>query len=277
MKLAYTLWTWLMDEHNNWEPMSSNLKKNFEESLREVSDLGFKYFENFNLIATLFEDSDAEFDELCEKYGMKFVNIYHYIRTDFKEDLLMAKKCCQFLNKHGATLMNLQAPFTLTPRGERPSPEELKETIYKVNEINKVAQDHGITVCFHPHFGTTVHYEEDVDQAVDGFDPTVKLCIDTAHTRLAGMDIPEKFRQLGSRIGYVHFKDVCDSKDYALKDQMFRFRVLGAGTIDFAEVVKALREIKYDGYLCFEQDYQRVCNYETGLTAKNYLHQIGLM
>ncbi|QRN82051.1 sugar phosphate isomerase/epimerase [Chloroflexota bacterium] len=277
MKIAYTLWTWLMDEHNEWGPTSSNLKKNFEDSLREVSDLGFKYFEDFNLIVNLFEGADAEFDDLCAKYDMKFVNVYHYIKTDFEQDLAMAKKCCEFLNKHDANLMNLQAPFTTTPRGERPTPEELEETIIKVNKINEIAQDHGVTVCFHPHFGSTVHYEEDITRALEGFEPSVKICLDTAHTRLAGMKVYDKIREIGDRIAYVHLKDVCDSKDFALADQMFRFKVLGMGTIDFAEVFKALEDIKFDGFACFEQDYQRICNYETGLSARNYLHKIGRM
>jgi inosose dehydratase len=277
MKIAYTLWAWLMDERNNWGPTSSNLKIPFENSLREVSDLGFKYFENFNVIASLFEGADNEFDDLCEKYDLTFVNIYHYITADFEADQKIAEKCCRFLNKHSAHLMNLQAPWTKGPKGEPPTKDEVDETISKVNILGKIAQDHGVTVCFHPHFGSVIHYEEDIDRACNEFDPHIKLCMDTAHTRLAGMNIPDKFRQLGERLAYVHFKDVSDSKDYSLEDQMYRFRVLGNGAIDFPEVVKALKDIKYDGYICFEQDYQRICNYETALVARNYLHQIGLM
>jgi len=277
MKVAYTLWTWLMDEHNNFGPTSSNLKRDFENSLREVSDLGFKYFENFNVIANLFEGADNEFDDLCAKYDMTFINIYHYLKDDFDADYKMAEKCCKFLNKHSANLMNLQACWTKGPKGSHPEKEEVDDTITKVNKINKLAQDYGITVCFHPHFGTVIHYEEDIDRIYNEFDPTIKLCMDTGHTELAGMDVPNKFRQLGDRIGYVHFKDVSASNEYSLEDQMFRFRVLGNGTIDFSEVLKALKDIKFDGYVCFEQDYQRICNYETGLVARNYLHQIGLM
>ncbi len=277
MKLAYTLWTWLMDEFNNFGPMSEQPKRDFEQSLREVSDLGFTNFENFNMIANLFDDSGDEFDELCRKYDMKFINIYHYLKDDFEEDYQMAKKCLKFLNRHNANLMNLQAPWTSAPRGERPTKEEVDDTIVKVNKIGELAQDHGVTVCFHPHFGTVIHYEEDIDRVFQEFAPQVKFCMDTAHTKLAGMNVPEKFRQMASRIGYVHFKDVSDSQEYSLAEQMRRFKVVGTGTIDFAEVVKALKSFNYDGYICFEQDYQRVCNYETALTAKNYFHQIGLM
>lgn len=277
MKIAYTLWTWLMDEHNEFKPYTTNQKGHFEQSLREVSNLGFKFFENFNLLVELYDGEHNEFDELCDKYGMTLVNIYHYLKEDYEQDFKLAEKCCQFLKKHDANLMNLQAPWTIGPRGSHPTKEEVTDTIKKVNEIGKMSKDYGVTTCFHPHFGTVIYYEEDIDRAYQEFNPEIKLCMDTAHTKLAGMTVQDKFREIGDRIGYVHFKDVCESQEYSLADQMFRFRVLGLGTIDFAEVHKALKDIKYDGYVCFEQDYQRVCNYETALTARNYLHQIGLM
>ncbi|NMB59859.1 MAG: hypothetical protein GYA12_11875, partial [Chloroflexi bacterium] len=100
MKIAYTLWTWLMDEYNGWKPPTPNPKQDFERSLREISDLNYSLFENFNVLATLYEDSPEEFDQLLAKYGMEFVCIYHYFTANFEADMSYGERCCKFLARH---------------------------------------------------------------------------------------------------------------------------------------------------------------------------------
>ena len=49
MKVAYTAWSWLQDEYNNWGPVSHLPKRDFEQSLRDLKDCGYEYMENFNI------------------------------------------------------------------------------------------------------------------------------------------------------------------------------------------------------------------------------------
>lgn len=284
MKIGYTLWTWLMDEHNSWEPMSPNGKRDFEQALREVSDLGYQVFENFNVLATLYEDSHAEFDALLKKYGLEFVNLYHYIKSDFEQDLALGERCCKFLQAHGVKLMNMQTPWDQDPDVgrdatgfaalNRPSTEaELKQNIEQLTRMGKMAQKYGVTMCLHPHYGTTVFYEEAIDYVIERIPADMMaLCIDTAHTALAGMDPIATIKKYYDRIKFIHLKDL--DPDYPKEAPMRGFRALGEGVLDIKGAVNALKSLGYDGYLIVECDRQRVCNYETAMVSRDYIRRV---
>ena len=110
MKVAYTAWSWLQDEYNNWGPVSHLPKRDFEQSLRDLKDCGYEYMENFNIVSEIYENDREEFDEVMKKYNMEFVCIYHYLTDDFQKDMVIAKRCVRFAKEHGFTLMNLEPP-----------------------------------------------------------------------------------------------------------------------------------------------------------------------
>lgn len=274
MKIGYTLWTWLMDEHNNWAPYSPNLKREFEQSLREVSDLGYEVFENFNVLVKIFEDAPAEeFKALVKKYKVEFVNIYHYLTDDFKADLAMAERCLKFDKANGAKLMNIQAPWWPGwPGPSQTKDKDLDDVIKKLDEIGKMSQKYGITLCLHPHYGSTVFTEHEIDYVLERLNSdVVSLCMDTAHTTLAGMNPVKAFGKYFKRIKYVHLKDVDPTPH---ENPMRAFRALGEGTVDLKGVVNVLKKSGYDGVLCCEADYQRVSNYETAMVSRDYIHRV---
>jgi inosose dehydratase len=270
MIIAYTLWTWLMDEHNDWKPTSPYPKRDFEQSLREASDLRYPAFENFNMIVPLFEDSPEEFEKLISKYGMEFVCVYHYFTADFDADMSLGERCCRFLVQHKAKYMNIQAPWAPETGTTK---KELDEIVDKLTRLGKVCQKYGVTLCLHPHYGTTVYTEGEIDYVIDRLpEDLVSLCMDTAHTMLAGMNPPAAYEKYVKRIGYVHLKDV--DPNYPKETPMRGFRALGEGVIDFLGVVNSLMRGGYDGILTVECDYQRVCNYATAMVSRDYLHRV---
>ena len=93
MKVAYTAWSWLQDEYNNWGPVSHLPKRDFEQSLRDLKDCGYEYMENFNIVSEIYENDREEFDEVMKKYNMEFVCIYPYLTDDFQKDMVIAKRC----------------------------------------------------------------------------------------------------------------------------------------------------------------------------------------
>jgi inosose dehydratase len=270
MKIAYTLWTWLMDEYNDWKPTSPYPKLNFEQSLREVADLRYPAFENFNVIVPLFEDSPEEFDRLVAKYGVEFVCIYHYFTADFNADMQLGERCCKFMVRHHAKFMNIQAPWAPSTGT---TTKELDEMVDKLTKLGSVCKQYGATLCLHPHYGSTVYTEAETDYVIERVpEDLVSLCMDTAHTTLAGMDPVKVYKKLIKRIQYVHLKDV--DPNYSKEAPMRGFRALGEGTIDFKGVVRTLEEGGYDGILTVECDYQRVCNYVTAMVSRDYLHRV---
>ena len=157
---------------------------------------------------------------------------------------------------------------------ERPTEEAIvKKYAERSNEVGALCKENGITACFHPHANTHVFTELEIDILLENTDPSkVGLCIDTAHTNVAGMDVVKAFEKYADRIAYVHFKDVDPDTTENPEWPMARFRPLGVGTCDFKGVYKVLKQNGYDGVICVELDKQPVCNYKSAMISRNYLY-----
>jgi len=274
MRIGYTVWTWASGR------VLSGTKQDFDQALKEISELGYQVVEDFNRLVGTFEDCPEEFDGLLKKYGLEFVNIYHYLQKDFDEDYTMAERCCKFLQRHSAKLLNMQAPWRPggapgTPwLGTRaPTEDELDDAIEKLTKIGKLSQKYGIQMCLHPHWGTMVEQEHELTYVAERLDPElVKLTLDTAHCVISGMDPVKIFSQYIDRVAYVHLKDVMVPGPDP-KNPMSGFREIGRGMVDFRGVLKVLREGGYDGVLCVEMDNPRVCNYKSAMITRQYLRE----
>lgn len=122
----------------------------------------------------------------------------------------------------------------------------------------------GLQVVFHHHVGTYVETPDDLRRLLALTDPElVGVCFDTGHYVYGGGDAVEGLRELGSRIRYVHLKDVWPERLARVRAERIPmeqawelgvFSPLGAGTVDFPAVVEGLRRQDYAGWLIVEQD-----------------------
>ena len=270
MKIGYTVWTWLLDEYNEFQAYSSNGKRDFWQSLREIADLGYDVFENFNVLVNLFEDSPEEFESFTATYGLELVAIYHYLTADFDADMAVAERCCKFVKDHGAHLLNIEAPQL---SGVVASNTELKDIVIKLTEMGELVREYEVTLCLHPHCWKTVYLENEIDYVMEHVDPELlSLCMDTAHTQLAGMDPVAAFEKYIDRIKHVHLKDL--NPQNKEEDPQRGFVVLGDGIVDFRGVIDVLNKHGYDDNLIVELDWQRVCNYESAMVSRKYVQRV---
>jgi len=270
MKVAYTGWTWIMAR----DPEMA--KRFLEQSFKECKYLGYDYVENFAFIADFFKDDPQELVRMTEKCDVKLVNLYGHFGFDVEAALETAKKQIDFLAAIGGKWYNCQnSGFGDDGPSERPTnPEMLDKMCEIANRLGEYAKSKAVTVCFHPHYGTCVFSQEDIDYFAKNTNPDfVSFCIDTAHTTLAGIDPVALIHQYGSRIAFMHLKDV---DAYALSKaegptKMKSFRALGLGTVNFPAVKAALEEVGYDGVLCVELDNPPVCNYNSAEISRKYI------
>jgi inosose dehydratase len=128
-------------------------------------------------------------------------------------------------------------------------------------EIAELAWGYGLTLAVHPHAGTLLETEEDIERILAESD--VPFCLDTGHSAIGGADPAELVRRHGGRIVHVHLKDV----DLDLADQVRSgalslleatrrglFRPLGSGDAEIGEVVGLLDRNGYARWLVLEQD-----------------------
>ena len=75
---------------------------------------------------------------------------------------------------------------------------------------------------------------------------SIDFCPDTAHLAAAGGDPAAMIREHWARISYVHLK--------GWRKTPFAFTPLDEGDLDVAEIVRALDETKFDGWVAAELD-----------------------
>lgn len=269
MKVAYTGWTWLINHEDNhkWE---------FEQFLKEVSDLGYEAVENFAFIKKYFDHDADAVKELLEKYNLELVNLYYHYTDDPEADYQAAVEYAEFMQKVGATYMNLQAVMWKDAPNDRPMDKQQVLAYAELsNRIGKMCKEKGLVACFHPHANTAIYKEEEIDLFLANTDSElVGICLDTAHTDLAGMDCVKAFKKYIDRLVYVHFKDVDPDDEVHPEWPMHRFCPLGYGTVDFKGVYKVLKKHGYDGVICVELDNPPVCNYKAAMDSRTYLRNV---
>jgi len=122
-------------------------------------------------------------------------------------------------------------------------------------------EEHDLVACFHPHAGTHVEFEDEIERLVASTDPElVSLCIDTGHCAYAGVDPVGLYRRHAARVAYFHLKDVRPER-LAASPLSFEqavaagvFCPLGEGVVDFPALRVALDDHGFDGWAAVEQD-----------------------
>jgi len=142
------------------------------------------------------------------------------------------------------------------------SAEDIRSLGARMNALGKMAQDFGLTLGYHPHFGTLGETRKGLGRVLDATDARyVKLIADVAHMALGGSDPAEVIRTYGQRLCFLHFKDVRkEVAALALQDRNLvekqgpPFCEIGLGIVNFDAVVKALRAVRFNGWVVVELD-----------------------
>jgi len=122
-------------------------------------------------------------------------------------------------------------------------------------------RERGYEPTFHHHLGTYVEAVWEIERVLELTD--VGLCLDTGHLLGGGGQPVQALRDWAGRINHVHLKDARTEllaqivADRAPMQEIWRRRAfceLGAGDAGMAEVLGAITDIGYDGWLVVEQD-----------------------
>lgn len=144
-----------------------------------------------------------------------------------------------------------------------------------------IAREHGLQFSFHPHVGTCVEHENQIERLLAGTDPAlVGLCLDTGHHAYWNADPKAFFLRHQARINSIHLKNV---------DGVFREKVLAegihcdhafedgimtdleTGAVDIADFMRTLLAQGYDGPLVVEQDLApKHSETPEAIAARNY-------
>jgi sugar phosphate isomerase/epimerase len=109
----------------------------------------------------------------------------------------------------------------------------------------------GVTVSLEPCWGTLARDRYRTEYALSRLDsPALGLTLDPSHFVMSGDDVPELIHAWGDRIRHVHLKDAFGSEGEEGID--FTFLVPGAGSVRWAPMFDALRNVGYEGSMSVE-------------------------
>ena len=150
--------------------------------------------------------------------------------------------------------------------------------------LDLVEGQHGLKLSFHPHVGTAVETEAQIDRLLA--ETKIDLCFDTGHHAYWGQDAVAYMERVFPRIAYMHLKNV----DLAVRakvldgtlstDAAFRAGVmcpLPDGAVDIQEVMRLLARRGFDGPVVVEQDIaDNATETPLQLAARNLAYMNGI-
>lgn len=198
--------------------------------------------------------------ELADNLGIMFIQAHAYwtmgnliqedkIRHgDMQEEELM-KRCVLAAEKLGVRWMVVH-PYTVS--GERGC--DFKKSFLFNREYYKrwgeFYASHHVGMAIENLFShkETVRYgcsAEELLELTDAIDnPAVRICIDTGHAHLSGIDPAVMIRKIGNHLKAAHIADNHQNKD----EHFAPFN----GTINWMEVMRAFKDIGYEEAFAFE-------------------------
>jgi inosose dehydratase len=198
-----------------------------------------------------------------DRHGLRFVGAFTpLVLHEADLDVAAARRAISLLGQAGGEVLVVAAvqdeawslPRALDDGGWR-------HLAANARTVQALAWEHGLVFALHPHVGTLIETDAQVQQALAVTD--VGWCLDTGHLMIGGTDPAAFARRHGERVTHVHLKDV----DAAIAATLMAGRMslveatraglfvpLGRGAAPVAQTLQALNDHGYDGWLVLEQD-----------------------
>ena len=218
------------------------------------------------------EDPVALRAALCER---ELTAVGSFVFEDFHDpaqtdaiDAVTARACRAIAAADGAVVVLIDRPGAeraatagRSADARRLRGDEWSSLVAALRRAAAIAADHGLRPVVHPHAGSFVEFEDEIERLLE--DSDLGLCLDTGHAAYAGMAAERALVAYGSRLGHVHLKDVRGDVLARVRDDRLDFWSaiaagvfcpLGEGVVDLPAVLGALRDVGYRGYATIEQD-----------------------
>ena len=214
-------------------------KFNLEQALKKTQELGLKYAELFRgHIATDSKPTAIQaYKKLCAEYGITPIA---FGVENFTKDNDKNKKLFEFAAALGVKHLSAD-----------PDPDSF-------DSLDKLVEEYKISIAIHPHGpnGKKMHRWPDAEfimKALKDHNALIGTCLDTGHLIRSAqlgfkLDPVEQIKIMGARNFGMHLKDHDNKRktDVPYGDP--------TGVLDVLGILKALKEVKFKGYIAIEYE-----------------------
>ena len=239
-------------------------QKEFAHALDTISHLGFRGVQMLGWVREVYAGAKTQdLKQQLASLGLKPVALScsaaRLAPGGHGNETVEMRGYAEFFSRLGGTFVQVTDGGDPT---KEYSAEEIRSLGARMNAVGKIAQDFGLTLGYHPHFGTLGETRQGLGRVLDATDPRyVKLIADVAHMALGGSDPAEVIRTYGQRLCFLHLKDT--RKEVAAVARQDRNRVeamgppfceIGLGVVNYDALVQALRAVRFSGWGIVELD-----------------------
>jgi inosose dehydratase len=238
--------------------------------LADIRDIGFAGVE----LGGKFPKSPAKLRPLLKSYNLDLVGGWFsggLLVHDVMSEIAEAQDHLALLKAMGSTVF-VHAETSNAIHGDRSRPMTstpmLDETGWKLfgarlTELADYIEGEGLRFAYHHHLGTVVERPGDLNAFLKHTGANVGLTLDTGHAALGGINPVDMIRAHPGRIAHVHCKDIRRSVFDAERgagasflDGVLAgmFTVPGDGDLDYGQVMRALADIGYGGWIIIEAE-----------------------
>jgi len=214
-----------------------------EEAMRDIASVGYEGFELFDGNLMQYADRKDELRSLMQSLHLEMVAVYsggNFIYPDvLSEELAKIEQVARLAAEFNATYLVVGGGAVRSTGIREQDYQQLGQALEQVADM---ASRIGLIATYHPHLGTCVQAPDQLEKLFQY--TSIGLCPDTAHVQAGGGDPTAILRQYASRVNYVHLKDI----------QQGVFVPLGQGEQNYRQMLAALKEAGYDGWITVELD-----------------------
>ncbi|MBN4077302.1 myo-inosose-2 dehydratase [Sulfobacillus acidophilus] len=267
VKIGISPLTWTNDD---MPELGGNIP--FTRCIKEMSKAGFLGCEVGNKFPKNPKELNAKLKEQNLEISAGWFSSFFADKNKKQETIGNFIKHVNFLKSVGAKIINVCECSYATHKNStnifanKPvlTDEEFRAVAKGLNFIGEIARKNDMYVAFHPHMGTVIQNEKEIDKLMSLTDhKKVFLLLDTGHAFFAGDNPYYLTKKYGPRIKHVHLKDVRLNILQKVKQEKLSFleavklgvfTTPGDGGIYFKPIFKALKNANYQGWFLVEAE-----------------------
>lgn len=249
-----------------------------EEAIRVGHKLGFPGVEPFRHNVVNYLDRPLALKKVLDNVGMELATCSNGGGPDFSGNFFDPSKADKTVADHIKFAREFIRPFGYIhhfkmnmgprPAGYDTSDDDIKRCADSLNRIGRATLEFGVKLAPHPHVGSLVQDQREVDLLMKETDPRyVWMTADTAHLVLGGLDPMEVLMRYWPRIAELHYKGAPTKLKGNRKVAVPRsgpeagghnwFRTMSgpdSGGVDFPAIQKYLIDKHYMGWITLDYD-----------------------